>query len=529
MLSKPAYCVDNNKAASSEADSSAAAVASQERIAQLTAENHLLREKLGQMEMMHAISAAKLPTNRTVLTALEEERQYLEQAMLPTHFKLPQEVDYNDIPTYPSRPHFAKATAHPGTQVVVFDGCPNDPYHPSSTPIYQTATFVQPDIEEFGPYDYSRSGNPTRTALETLMASLEGAHAAFAFSSGMAALQTLVTTLSVGDVILASSDLYGGMHRLLTQVTTRLGVTVVFVPMWDLRALEEALATHAATKLVHIESPTNPLMRIVDIRGVSDLAHAHGAKVSIDNTMMSPLRCTPLALGCDYSLHSATKFLCGHGDTMCGVLCVRAAEEVKRVAFLQNAQGNALAPFDCWLLLRGIKTLSLRVEKQELNAVAVALFLARHPHVVTRLHYAGINPASCPKTTSLSEAAFTLHRRQTTGPGSVISFETGCIKRSNAFVRACRLFKLTVSFGSCNSLIEMPCLLSHASIPKEQRTLPADLVRISVGIEQIEDILADLTQAIAAAAAAVATPEDSVDETDFIRCRAEPRPMKEEK
>lgn len=470
-------------------------------IAKLEAENHLLKEKLTQIDMMHAVSAAKTSINRTILTALEEERQYLEQAMLPVSYKLPKGADYSELPTYPKRPHFDQAAKHPSTQVVIFDGCPNDPYHPTSMPIYQTATFVQPDIEEFGPYDYSRSGNPTRTAIETLVANLEGAHAAFAFSSGMAALQTLVTTLNAGDTILASSDLYGGMHRLLTQITSCLGMAVVFVPMWDTEAVRKALVENPAAKLLHMESPTNPLMRIVDIRAVCEAAHAHNVKVSIDNTMMSPLRCTPLALGCDYSIHSATKFLCGHSDTMCGLICVKSEEDVKRVAFLQNAQGNALAPFDCWLLLRGIRTLSIRVEKQELNAVAVGLFLSRQTHVVSRLHYAGLNPVTSPQISSLTEENFYLHRSQTSGPGSVLSIETGSVKRSNAFVRACKLFKLTVSFGSCNSLVEMPCLLSHASIPKEMRTLPADLIRLSVGIEQIEDILADLTQAIAAAVA----------------------------
>lgn len=489
-----------------------AGLSPQERITQLETENLMLRDRLAQLEMMHAVSAAKAPSH-TVLTALDEERQHLERAMQPRHFKFDMDrTDYHEVPPYPVRPHFDKATAHASTEVVIFDGCPNDPYHPSTMPIYQTATFVQPDIEEFGPYDYSRSGNPTRTALETLMAKLEGAHSAFAFSSGMAALQSLIASLSSGDVILASSDLYGGMHRLLTQVTARFGIEVIFVDTWDLAAVRAAFAANAGrAKLLHVESPTNPLMRVVDIKALCDIAHACGAEVSIDNTMMSPMRCTPLALGCDFSIHSATKFLCGHSDTMCGVVCTRSPEGAKRIGFLQNAQGSALAPFDCWLLLRGIKTLSIRVEKQELNAVAVALFLARQKAVVTRLHFAGLNPTICCGRASISEADFNLHRGQTTGPGSVISFETGDIRRSTLFVRACKLFKLTVSFGSCNSLVEMPCLLSHASIPLDKRTLPADLIRLSVGIEDIEDILADLTVAIEAAASAEAASEEEGD------------------
>ncbi|CAD2219279.1 cystathionine beta-lyase [Angomonas deanei] len=331
---------------------------------------------------------------------------------------------------------------------------------------------------------------------------MEKAHRGFAFSSGMAALQTLVTTVHTGGVILASSDLYGGMHRLLTQITAHLGIEVVLVETWDLQKVEAQLKQHAGrVKLLHLESPTNPLMRVVDIRAICQLAHQHGVEVSIDNTMMSPVRCTPLELGCDYCMHSATKYLCGHSDTMAGVLCTKTEEQSKRIYFLQNAQGSALAPFDCWLLLRGMKTLSIRVEKQEQNAIAVAAFLARQTHVVRRLHYAGLNPKHFGDVVTVDPKSFEIHHSQTTGPGCVLSFETGSEERSRQLVRACKLFKLTVSFGSCNSLIEMPCLLSHASIPKEKRTLPGDLIRLSIGIEHIEDILADLAQAVEVAAA----------------------------
>ncbi|KEG09956.1 cystathionine beta-lyase-like protein [Trypanosoma grayi] len=466
-------------------------------IARLMEENAMLRERVSQFETMHAISVARVPPH-TVLSALEEEREYLEQSLQPVRFKRSADVPYVELPTYPMRPHFEKAAEHPSTQVVVFDGCPNDPYHPSSTPIYQTATFVQPDICEFGPYDYSRSGNPTRTALETLMAKLEGAHSAFAFASGMAALQTVIATLEAGSVVLASSDLYGGMYRLLTQVTSRMGIEVVFVETWNLEAVKEKMTERV--KLLHLECPTNPLVRIVDIKALCEMAHSCGVMVSIDNTMMSPVRCTPISLGCDYVIHSATKFLCGHSDTMCGIVCVKNAQLAKRVAFLQNAQGNSLSPFDSWLLLRGLKTLAIRVEKQELNAVAVALFLSQQTHVVKRLHYAGINPTLCPEVSSLTKREFEIHRSQTTGPGSVISLETGDLERSYRFVRALKLFKLTVSFGSCNSVVELPCLLSHASIPLEEQTLPRDIIRLSIGIEQIEDILGDLGRAIDAVA-----------------------------
>ncbi|KAH9597804.1 Cys/Met metabolism [Trypanosoma melophagium] len=423
---------------------------------------------------MHAISAAHKPSH-TVRSALEKELEQLERSTKPMQFKRSSSVSYVDLPTYPARPHFEKAAEHPSAQVVVFDGCPNDPYHPSSMPIYQTSTFVQPDICEFGLYDFSRSGNPTRTALETLTAQLEGAHSAFAFTSGMAALQTVVATLDAGSLILASSDLYGGMYRLLTQVANRMGIDVEFVDTWDLEAVRSKMSERV--KLLHIESPTNPLMRIANINFLCEIAHEHNVKVSIDNTMMSPVRCTPIPLGCDYSEDLA-----------------------KRVAFLQNAQGNALSPFDSWLLLRGLKTLAIRVEKQELNALAVDLFLSHQTHVVKRLHYPGINPKLFPGVSSLSEKDFETHCSQASGPGTLLSFETGDTKSSHRFVRALKPFKLTVSFVSCNSLVEHPCLLSDASITKEKQILPRDIIRLSIGFEQIEDILADIAHAIDATA-----------------------------
>jgi cystathionine beta-lyase len=218
---------------------------------------------------------------------------------------------------------------------------------------------------------------------------------------------------------------------------------------------------------------------------------------------MTPARCQPLLLGCDVVIHSATKFFSGHSDVMAGFLSVSDPELAKRAAFNQNAVGTALAPFDCWLILRGLKTLVLRVEKQEANALAIARFLLTQSPFVIRLHYAGINPESLPPEKrdllSMSQASYNVHRSQCSGPGTVISFETGNLERSKAFVNHCKLFKLTVSFGSCNSLVEMPCALSHASIPKEKRTLPEDLVRLSVGIEHVSDLIRDLTRAIYAA------------------------------
>jgi cystathionine beta-lyase len=391
-------------------------------------------------------------------------------------------------------------------------------------PIYQTSTFVQPNIDEFGAYDYTRSGNPTRTAVEILVAKLEGAHSAFAFSTGMAALSCLMSTLSHGDHIIAMSDLYGGMHRLMTQVTHKFGISVSFVDMSNVCPQNELQETSSPlhcssaspslptlkqvilsvyhrgkSKLIHVESPSNPLMKITNLRHLAEIAHELGMLVSVDNTMMTPVRCQPLQLNCDVVMHSGTKFFAGHSDTMCGFLACKDPAMSKKLAFLQNAEGTALAPFDCWLVLRGMKTLCLRVERQEVNAIAVALFLCRQSHFVRRLHFAGVDPRQYQHIASISLPHFLLHHSQTSGPGSVLSFETGSVEESKKFVNACRIFKLTVSFGSCNSLVEMPCLLSHASIPKEKRTLPENLVRLAVGIEHVQDLINDLSQAIAAA------------------------------
>eukprot|EP00796_Vickermania_ingenoplastis_P000237 gene238-116_t len=469
----------------------------EEQLTKAETENVFLRRRLQEMELMAAVISAKSTGVPVVsVQSFEDERRRVAQLLEPHTFKVESPSNYNDLPTYPVRPHFDKATANPATKVVIFDGCPNDPNHPSSMPIYQTSTFVQPAIGEFGPYDYSRSGNPTRTAAETLLADLEGATAAFAFSSGMAALQTLLTTLQAGDAIVTGSDLYGGMHRLLTRVTANLGVEVCFINTWDLDAVRQIFVEKKNIRLVHLESPTNPLMRVIDIRAVCEIAHAHNCRVSIDSTIMSPMRCTPIALGCDYVVHSGTKFLAGHSDIMCGVVCAKTEEEAKRIAFLQNSQGNALAPFDCWLLLRGLKTMSIRVDRQEMNAMAVAFFLARQTHFIKKLNYVGLDPSVFPDISGLTKEEYDRHRAQSRGPSSLLSFETGDVEVSQRFVQACKLFKLTVSFGSCNSLVEMPCLLSHASIPAAERTLPDDLVRLSIGIEQIEDLLADLRQAI---------------------------------
>eukprot|EP00435_Cladocopium_sp_Y103_P026107 s1289_g6.t1 len=397
-----------------------------------------------------------------------------------------QPCDYDALPTFPIRPNFAGTASH-------------DPYHPSNTPIYQTATFVQPSSSEFGPYDYSRSGNPTRTALEKHVAMLEQAAAAFAFASGMAALHTVMRLLKHGDQVIANEDIYGGMHRLLTQDflkgkdCTNSGIDVKFVDTTDLNALSKAITPK--TRLIHLESPSNPRMRITDMRGVCAIAHKYGILVSVDSTMMPPVICKPLTLGVDIVVHSATKFFSGHADCTGGLVCVRDPELAHRVAFLQNAEGTALAPFECFLFLRGIKTMFLRVERAQQNARRVVNFLLRNPHIEkAAVLFPG--PGGCDAT------SLAIHCSQS----------KGSLDFSRRLVDACKIFKTTVSFGSVNSLLEMPCTMSHASIPAEKRTLPADLIRLSVGIEDAQDLILDLEQAIKVAAGELrSTPHGGFD------------------
>jgi cystathionine beta-lyase len=361
-------------------------------------------------------------------------------------------------------------------------------YGAVSTPIYQTATFRQPTATEWGEYDYSRTANPTRTQLEKKLAQLEHGQFAAAYASGMAAITAVTRLLESGDEILASDDLYGGSIRLLEQILPRQGITVSYVDMTDLDAVA-ATVSHR-TKLILIETPTNPLLRISDVAGLAEIAGANDALLAVDNTMLSPCLQNPLDLGADIVIHSATKFLCGHSDVMAGALITDNEDIYKQIAFLQNAEGSALSPFDSWLLLRGIKTLSLRVERQTENALKVARFLTVRPEV-KYVYYPGLE----------NHRGHELHVRQSTGGGSVISFTTGDVELSQRFVEATRLCSIAVSFGSVNSSISLPCYMSHASIPESMRSRlapPADLIRLSVGIEDIDDIIADLEQAFCA-------------------------------
>jgi cystathionine beta-lyase len=373
------------------------------------------------------------------------------------------------------------------SRLVQFDAAPGDRLRPTSTPIYQTATFEQEHADRFGDYDYSRSGNPTRTVLEEQMARLEGGTRGFAFASGMAAITAVARTLRTGDEILADSDLYGGTCRLFTRILERSGISARYADAGDLDSFATKITPR--TRLIYVESPTNPLLRVIDLRALATLAHANNALLVVDNSLMSPYLQLPLELGADIVLHSATKFLCGHADVTGGVVVVRDQKLAEDIYFLQNAEGNALAPFDCFLLLRGLKTLKLRMDAQQRNALAVAEFLAGDPRV-ERVFYPGLR----------SDPGYALQHRQATGAGSVLSFTTTrSAQAAHAVAEQARMFQICVSFGSLHSSISLPGCMSHASVPPEiaiSRKLPPELVRISVGIEDAGDLIADLDQAL---------------------------------
>jgi cystathionine beta-lyase len=367
----------------------------------------------------------------------------------------------------------------------------DDCYGAIAPPIYQTATFRQIAADEFGEYDYTRSGNPTRSLVERQLARLENGEHAAAFASGMAALTALARLLAAGEEIIAGDDLYGGTARLLEQILPRQGIGVRYVDATSADSLKQAL--NSRTKLILIETPTNPLLKICDIEKIARIAHEAGVLLAVDNSMLSPVLQKPLALGADAVIHSATKFLCGHSDATAGAVITNNAEIARQIRFYQNAEGAGLAPFEAWLLLRGLKTLSLRVERQNDSAQKIAEFLAQHKNV-RQIFYPGL------ETHAGRETA----RRQATGGGAVVSFTTGDADFSQKLVESTQIFEIAVSFGSVGSTISLPHRMSHKSVPTRLKQLapPADLIRLSVGIEDVEDLLEDLANAFAAAARA---------------------------
>jgi cystathionine beta-lyase/cystathionine gamma-synthase len=359
-------------------------------------------------------------------------------------------------------------------------------------PIHLASTFVQPGAGDWGEFDYSRSGNPTRKALETTLASLEGGVAALAFSSGMAATHCVTAMLRSGDHIVAGSDIYGGSYRLFHKVANRAGITVSLVDVTDPAKLDAALTP--ATKLVWIETPGNPRMSITDIAACAQVAHKHGALLGIDSTFATPVLTRPLELGADIVMHSATKYLGGHSDLMGGVLVLRDKALRDELYFVQNATGAIMGPLECFLCSRGIKTLELRVREQSRTALQLAEWLAQHPQV-TRVLYPGLS----------DHPGHEIAKRQMNGGfGAMLTFELkGDFQQTKRFVQSTELFQLAVSLGAVESLIEQPASMSHASYDAADRAkhgITDGLIRLSVGLEAVQDLREDLEQAFRSAA-----------------------------
>jgi cystathionine beta-lyase/cystathionine gamma-synthase len=356
-------------------------------------------------------------------------------------------------------------------------------------PIHMATTFAQEGVGKHHGFEYSRTGNPTRNALEECLASLEDAKHALAFSSGLGAETTLLLLLKPGDHVVYMEDVYGGSFRLFDKVLRRFGLTFTPVDASDLDAVESSM--RGETKMVWLESPTNPLLRVADIDAVSEIAHSHGARVCVDNTFATPYLQQPLHLGADVVVHSSTKYIGGHSDVVGGALMTSDEELAKSLRFHQNALGAVPSPFDCWLLLRGIKTLALRVERQSANAMTVASALAANP-AVKHVHYPGLE----------SHPHRGVAARQMRLFGGMVSFEVKDEATALSVLENLKIFALAESLGAVESLAEHPGRMTHASIPPEERErigVGGGLIRLSIGVEDAEDLVADLEQALGAA------------------------------
>ncbi len=357
-----------------------------------------------------------------------------------------------------------------------------------SVPIYATSTYVQEEIGKHKGYEYARVTNPTRDRLEANLAALEGGITSKVFASGMAAINAVASLLKSGDHVIAGHNLYGGTPRLFNQVLSNFGLTFTYVNTSDVANVDRAIQKN--TRLIFLETPTNPLMELCDLRAICDLAHKHRIEVVVDNTFMSPYFQRPIEHGADMVVHSTTKFLNGHSDGLGGVVVCTKTEQAEKLAFLQKAAGAILSPFECWLILRGVKTLAVRMLQHDCNGQRVAEFLTKHKNV-QKVFYPGL--ATHPQ--------HELAKRQMSGFGSMISFETGSLANANKMLRKVRVCSLAESLGGVETLISHPATMTHAALGEEGRRkigITDGLVRISVGIEDVDDILADLNQALAA-------------------------------
>jgi cystathionine beta-lyase/cystathionine gamma-synthase len=367
----------------------------------------------------------------------------------------------------------AGQTPEPGTGAII-------------TPIFQTSTYVQEELGKHKGYEYARTQNPTRAALEANIAAIEGGTAAFAFASGMAAIDAITTLLDAGDHMVVTDNTYGGTFRLFDKVLTRYGLEFTYVDTSRPDLTERAMRPN--TKMLFVETPTNPVLRLTDLARAAEIAHAHKARLAVDNTFASPVLQQPIAFGADLVTHSTTKYLNGHSDSIGGVVIATRPDDVERLKFIQNTAGAILSPFDSWLVLRGTKTLTLRMAQHNANGLALAEFLATHPKV-TNVFYPGLP----------SHPQHDLAKRQMRGFGGMVSFDVGTFEAARRVCNRVRLMSLAESLGGVETLISHPATMTHASVPAERRKemgLTDSLLRISAGVEDVADLIDDLRQAL---------------------------------
>ena len=354
------------------------------------------------------------------------------------------------------------------------------------TPIYQTSTYVQEALGRHKGFEYARTQNPTRLALERNLAAMESGKAGFAFASGMAAIGAIATLLKAGDHVVVSDNTYGGTFRLFDKVLTRYQLSFSYVDTADLAATERAFTP--ATKMLFVETPTNPIMRITDLGAAAELAHRHHARLVVDNTFASPFIQRPIERGADLVTHSTTKYLNGHSDSVGGIVVAVRDDDIEWLGFVQNAEGAILGPMDSWLVLRGTKTLPLRMQQHNANGLALAEFVAKHPKV-KKVYYPGLP----------THPHYELARRQMNGFGGMLAFDLGSLAAARTVLNGVKLHALAESLGGVETLISHPATMTHASVPADRRAalgITDGLVRISAGIEDIEDLKEDLAQAL---------------------------------
>jgi len=357
-----------------------------------------------------------------------------------------------------------------------------------TVPIYQTSTYAQEGLGKHKGFEYARTQNPTRLAVERNLAEIEGGRAGYAFASGMAAIGAIATLLKSGDHVVVSENTYGGTFRLFDKVLTRYQLCFTYVDTARLDDVERAITSR--TRMLFVETPTNPVMRLTDLRAAADLAHRHDVRLVVDNTFASPYIQRPIEFGADIVAHSTTKYLNGHSDSVGGIVIATRDDDIEWLKFVQNAEGAILGPFDSWLVLRGTKTLALRMQQHSANGLALAQFLSAHPKV-KQVFYPGLP----------SHPQYELATRQMRGFGGMLAFELGSLEAARRLLNAVRLHALAESLGGVETLISHPATMTHASVPAETRArigITDGLVRISVGIEQVEDLIDDLDQALAA-------------------------------